>query len=90
LDGASLVKLCAVCSSPFTARKNLKTCTPECGTVLKQRRERSYIRAHPEVRAVVQLRHVKEMAKVRHGRRRSNRLNRAVRILFALTGETNA
>lgn len=82
------MKLCVICQWPFEARKNMKACAPECSAVLKQRRERSYIRAHPETRAVVQLRLAKEMAKVRHTRRRSNRLDRAVRILFALTGDT--
>lgn len=73
-----------VCGAPFAPRKNAKTCSPKCSTARTARRQRAYIKAHPAQKHTTEERY---RAKVH---RETRMLNRAVRLLFALTGETHA
>jgi hypothetical protein len=76
--------ICA-CGAEFAPRKNRKTCSPECSAKRAALRCRAYHVNHPEKKRAAERRHAAIMKTVSHYRTRSNRLDRAVKILFALT-----
>ena len=83
--GYPLVKICTICGAGFAPQRNAKTCSPKCSSIRTARRQRAYIKAHPEQKRLTEIRYRKM---VHRDGRQGRMLNRAVRLLFALTGET--
>jgi len=77
--------LTCLCGKQFEPKRNSKTCSPECSTVRTARRQRAYVKAHPAQKKLTEKRYRKS---VYRDRRQGRRIDRAVRLLFALTGET--
>lgn len=73
---------CLICGTPFEKHRNSKTCSPKCSAVRTARRQRAYVKAHPVQKRLTEKRYRK--AKYR-ARQSSRMLDRAVRLLFALT-----
>ncbi len=73
--------LTCLCGKIFEPKRNSKTCSPECSKVRTARRQRAYIIAHPEQRRLTDLRYREVVSHVSMTRK----VNRAVRLLFALT-----
>ncbi len=76
---------CVNCGGEFKPRKKAKTCSPECSKAHRAKRECQYRKDHAMLRRI----------KLRQDRARSvcavyrpnRKIERAVRLLFALTGE---
>src|ERR1035437_1332079 len=72
------------CGAEFTPKKNSKTCSPLCSRAHTTRRQRAFIKTHPKQKYETEKRYRKS---VRRDGRQGRMLNRAVRLLFALTGD---
>lgn len=77
---------CLVCGAEFAPQKNSKTCSSKCSAVRKTRRERAYREANPRVPISAVQRQREVVTRVRFVKN----VNRAVRLLFALTGDHHA
>jgi len=77
---------CVECGGEFEARKNTKTCSPVCSKKHRLKRERAYNTKENALRRMKREHEWKSRTVVIQ-RRPNLRVARAVRLLFALTGE---